>query len=498
MDFQKKINRGKFKLGLFSRMLLALFLLLVTSLSILSISLLNGAEKQFNEFRLQHVYSAAKTLADASLDALVTEDYELLERFVNSSLPVHAGAYVHFTRPNGIILSSTDSDLLAKKILLPKTEHNELTHISSYKGRPTIEVIIKAFVGNTHLANAHLAIYTDEGGFNYLKDANGIIITLIILFIVISLGTYLIVKKIRVPILHLINIVEKTSFDKPIQLPKTIYYRTDEVGVLARAFNDVFSRLTAANKEIAIAHDAEVRASNVKSEFLQTMSHELRTPLHAITAYENLLSLTELNEKQAKFCGNIKLGAAQLLDIINEIFEFSSFQSGEFQLEVQPCSLQTLVKETCDSYLAETNLKNIGYSCDIDNDLPEIIYTDANRVEKTMRYLISNAIKFTEQGSVKVNVSTSNDNDTSQSIVITITDTGIGIAESEFEKIFSPFYQIDGSGTRAQGGTGIGLALARETVRQLGGEITLESQLEKGSCFTISLPLITQNKTDNC
>ena len=150
-------NNKKYKFGLFSRMLIALFILLISALTILSVSLLRNAAEEFNEFRLNTAQSAAHTLADGSLDALVTEDYEILERFVESSIPLHHGAYAYLTRPNGQIISSTELNLIAKKVVPPAILDDELVRTLTYNNRPIVEVAVKATIGTKHLATAHVA-----------------------------------------------------------------------------------------------------------------------------------------------------------------------------------------------------------------------------------------------------------------------------------------------------------------------------------------------------
>ena len=248
-------TQTKIKFGLFSRMLAALFILLVSTLAILSSSLLQNASNQFDEFRLNNALSLARTLSEGSLDALITEDYELLERFVQSSLPSHHGAYATLSRPNGQVLSSTDLDLIGKSISTPKTLDTFVSRTLHYKNRPVIEVVYKSIIGHKHLANAHIGFYTDKGSFNYLAQAKNIIIYLIIVLIFILLGTYVIVSRIRIPLLGLINSVENTSHSNPISLPQKMYWRNDEVGVLARAFDRVFNLLSTANKEVQNARD---------------------------------------------------------------------------------------------------------------------------------------------------------------------------------------------------------------------------------------------------
>lgn len=249
------LKTKKVKFGMFSRMLLALFILIVFLLAVLSFSLLHNAESQFENFRLKHAQSLAHTLAEGSLDALITEDYELLQRFVKSSLPPHYGAYAYLTRPNGQILSSTDLSLIAIKIIPPKMSEKYKVRTLSYNKRPVIEVVNKAIVGEEHLANAHISYYIDQGNFNYLSQAKDIIFALIAILIAILIGSYLIVSRLKNPVVSLIDTIVNTSFHSPVNLPDKMYRRKDELGLLARTFDDVFSRLFAANTKIQDAKD---------------------------------------------------------------------------------------------------------------------------------------------------------------------------------------------------------------------------------------------------
>lgn len=666
-------TQTKIRLGLFSRMLTALFILLVSTLAILSSSLLQNASNQFDEFRLNNALSLARTLSDGSLDALITEDYELLERFVRSSLPSHYGAYATLSRPNGQVLSSTDLNLIGKSISTPNILDTFVSRTLHYKNRPVIEVVYKSIIGHKHLAYAHIAYYTDKGSFNYLAQAKNIIIYLIIVLIFILVGTYLIVSRIKTPILSLINTVENTSLDNPISLPQKMYFRSDEVGVLARAFDRVFNLLSTANKEVQnardnlelrvekrtqeldeknkelsaeklridtiinnagdsiitidnegiiqscniatrklfgyevheligqnvkilmpesdqknhdnhirryqsegvsqvvgkgqrellgkrkdnalfplelvvnkiklndndiiigiarditlqkeakenliktnelleekvnertqdllnsnkdllIAHNEALEASKLKTEFISNISHELRTPLHAISGYGDLLSISELDEKQAKYCDNIKIGSGQLLEIITGILDFSTYESGKSNVEKQSLNVKETLEMIYDEYSPKVQHNNLSFSCHIADNIPTTIETDPQRLKQTIDHLLNNAFKFTQQGSIEINASLSThviDNKTSPQpcLKISIIDTGLGIKEDNFTRIYTAFYQVDGSMTRKQGGTGLGLAIVKQFVELMGGEIVLKSDIGKGSEFSILLPI---------
>lgn len=555
MSSQNASLHKKIKFGLFARMLLALIFLIVSAIAILSVSLLKNAANQFDDFRLTNAQSLAYTLAEGSLDALITEDYELLERFVSSALPAHHGAYASLIRPDGKILTSTNLNLIAEQTNPITIAGNQTHRIHTYLERAVIEVIYKAKIGNKHLANAHIAYYIDKGNFSYLGQAKNIIFALILLLAVISLGTYIIVSRIKTPVLNLIDTVVNISNDKPIHISPKIYKRSDEVGSLARVFEDVFSRLSSANKkvrdskdnlEIRVAErtqpladknneldqakesllrsnelledkvkdrtlelknindelvqtrDAALDASNIKSEFLSTISHELRTPLHAISGYESLLKMTKLDEKQTEYCKKISQGSQNLLEIITDILDFSAFESGEIKIESKTFSLVDTITDICDMYKQTAIQKGLKVSCHIAEDIPSTIYTDPKRLRQTIVNLVSNAIKFTDNGSIEIKATLSSETENKKIsapyLKISVSDTGIGIKESEYQRIFTSFYQVDGSITRSYGGTGLGLAMSEKVMSLMGGDISISSKLGEGSTFTLSLPLVTEER----
>jgi signal transduction histidine kinase/DNA-binding response OmpR family regulator/HAMP domain-containing protein len=240
--------------------------------------------------------------------------------------------------------------------------------------------------------------------------------------------------------------------------------------------------------------------SKYKSEFLANMSHELRTPLNSLLILSDQLSKNpdgNLTSKQTEFAKTIHSSGNDLLTLINDILDLSKIESGTVVVDVSELrfgDLRNYVERTF-GHVAEA--KALGFTIDLDPELPKSMLTDAKRLQQIIKNLLSNAFKFTRLGGVSLKVGQADSgwslaNDTLNSarsvIAMSVTDTGIGIAQDKQQIIFEPFTQADGSTSRKFGGTGLGLAISREIARLLGGEIRLQSTVNEGSTFTLYLP----------
>jgi PAS domain S-box-containing protein len=245
--------------------------------------------------------------------------------------------------------------------------------------------------------------------------------------------------------------------------------------------------LVKANQELAEARRVAEYATQLKSQFLANMSHELRTPLAAIIGYTEI-QLTgmagEMNEEQHGYHERVLSNAVHLLALINDILDLSKIEAGRMDLVQKPFN----VREWLDEIVAETRVlpdeKGLRFDVKLDDSLPAALVADSARLKQVVINLLSNAFKFTEQGTVTLEVSP-NDRHTWK---ISVADTGLGIPAHAQETIFEEFRQVDGSTNRQHGGTGLGLAIVRRLVLMMGGTIRLSSEVGKGSQFTIILP----------
>lgn len=240
--------------------------------------------------------------------------------------------------------------------------------------------------------------------------------------------------------------------------------------------------------ELEKAKERAESADRLKSAFLATMSHELRTPLNSIIGFSGIM-MTErpgsLNEEQKKQMGMIQASGRNLLSLINDILDLSKIEAEQLSLHVEPFNLQDVLKEIVK--MEAPNASERGVRLTLRNCGEITIVSDRQRVHQIFLNLVNNAVKFTESGSVIIECSKESDH-----LRIDVSDTGIGIEKSNLEKLFSPFFQIEGNLTRKNKGTGLGLSICKSLVDLLKGEISAKSEYGKGSTFTVILPVIIE------
>ncbi len=260
------------------------------------------------------------------------------------------------------------------------------------------------------------------------------------------------------------------------------------------------SRLLEEKNELILERNLEIQAraeelsqsTRYKSEFLANMSHELRTPLNSILLLSRLLTENHpnnLTSDQVEYANVIQSSGKGLLTLIDEILDLSKIEAGKMELEYTDIRISELANELQSLFAPLATEKGIGFSIEQEDDLPLSIETDRLRLNQILRNLLSNALKFTKKGSVKLHIQ-KKDTD----FWFTVKDTGIGIAPEKQAIIFEAFQQADGSTRRQYGGTGLGLSISRKLAQLLNGEITITSEENKGSEFTLILPAVKIDK----
>lgn len=243
------------------------------------------------------------------------------------------------------------------------------------------------------------------------------------------------------------------------------------------------------NIELDLARKTAQEASRIKSEFLANMSHELRTPLNGILGFSNLLQRTELSGRQQEYLSTIEKSADNLLAIINEILDFSKIEAGKLILDNLPFNLRDLIQDTLTMLAPAAHQKNLELVSIIYRDTPLGLSGDPLRLKQILANLVSNAIKFTHQGSVSVRVMLEQEDEAHALLRISVTDTGIGLTPTQQKSLFQAFSQADNSLSRQSGGTGLGLVISKRLVEQMQGEIGLHSEPGEGSEFWLTLRL---------
>ena len=277
----------------------------------------------------------------------------------------------------------------------------------------------------------------------------------------------------------------------------------DKAAQLARQKDDIElknTQIEQARQEIEERARQLDLASRYKSQFLANMSHELRTPLNSLLVLARLLAQNpdrNLTPKQVEFATVIHSSGSDLLQLINDILDLSKVEAGKMEVHPESFPLVALVEELDAVFMPLTAEKGLDFAIDPDPEVPSVLYTDKQRLRQILHNLVSNAVKFTESGSVMLRVALAGRHPDHGRLTLefSVTDTGVGIADENLSTIFGPFAQGETSAVSSYGGTGLGLAICREVATALGGRITVQSKPGQGSTFSLYLPVADTEKT---
>jgi signal transduction histidine kinase len=322
--------------------------------------------------------------------------------------------------------------------------------------------------------------------------------TALVTALLIMSGSYLIVRYVIVkPVKHLKEVSDAISAGE-LNVRSEIQ-TGDEFEDLSHAFNRMLRNLVAMQDrlrkvnadldrkvdELAQANMALYESNRLKGEFLATMSHELRTPLNSILGFSEVLQGGgQLNDKQARWVSNIRTSGERLLNLINDILDLARIEAGKMQVRLVEFSIYDVAEGLLSMFRQMAEQKNIDLRGQLTPGIP-VLRQDVVKLQQILSNLLSNAIKFTPEGGRVLLKAEA----TPREIYLTVSDTGVGIAPEDQEPIFEKFRQAGNLMTREHAGTGLGLSIVRELSKLLGGEVTLQSELGRGSTFTVRLPL---------
>lgn len=470
----------------------------VTAVVVVAALSFQREQASFRNALEQQADSLLAVLVETSDNALFQLDVDTIELLTEGAVETESVEVVRFYDRDGRLIadSGASSTLTFSDVVDPagldllSSETAEFTW-----GDTSLSAGRRIQLGNQVLGAVSIELSTAILQENIATARSQTIILALTVAVAASVLAVLLSRSIIMPLLRLISAAEKVAKGEYKQ--QVEIHTRDELETLAHAFNTMTQSIQKNTTELKQARDEAVAAqqlaqesSRLKSEFLSTMSHELRTPLNAIEGFTSIMlsgmgvELSPIAEDMVK---RISSNSKRLLNLINDFLDLSRIESGRLELVSDPFSPKELSEKWRSAVGVLAEKKGIEFIVEVDDALPATIYGDEDALSKIAINLLGNAFKFTHEGSVTLRLK----RDDNQWL-IAVRDTGIGIPPHAREYIFDEFRQVDGSSKREYGGTGLGLSLVQKLSRAMGGGVTLDSEVGKGSTFTVALPLIQQ------
>lgn len=408
----------------------------------------------------------------------------------------------------GVILQSPGHRDIGRKLSEFLPEADDFLS-KAYSGQPLLKEIDSPFLNDRALACVYptyidkniqpFFIYLDfplDSIYAHVYDSISRIVLigligLVILFLCVMAATRHIVRPIRDLTVN-IQKISRGDLEAGLETKDLVALKSNvvELEIMRRTLGEMLGQISAAHEislrdtEAKIERERLIASSEAKSLFFASMSHEIRTPMNAVLGIADiLLESTELTSAQRKYVNDIKISSEALLTVINDILDLSKMEAGRMQLSPTHFNFQMILDNLCSLAQFMANAKNLAFRCKTLGPTPACLYGDDARLRQILLNLISNAIKYTRQGSVELGVET-----TARNLRFAVSDTGIGIRSEDQGNLFTPFQQVDAGNNRTIQGTGLGLSITKNLVELMGGSIELASTYGRGSVFTLTIP----------